>query len=112
MREIPQTISSDQDMLLVPQTGTGTWNQKKKSVMMSLKNATDVDFDNVQQTQMLSLEKHEEEYGTSTVYSGAQRGRLSLPQEQDARLLDFDDDISFVRAATDTLRNNATRVLF
>jgi hypothetical protein len=63
-------------------------------------------------TQMTSLEKHEEEYGTSTVYSGAQRGRLSLPQEIDARLLGFDDDISFVTGATETIRNNATRLFF
>jgi hypothetical protein len=35
-----------------------------------------------------------------------------LPSEVDVRLLAFDDDAAFGRAAADALRNNQTRVHF
>ena len=42
----------------------------------------------------------------------SQYGRTPLPCEVDARMLDWDDDLAFSRAASDAFRNNQTKVHF
>ena len=49
---------------------------------------------------------------TPAAMSNAQYGRAPLPSEVDARMLDWDDDLAFSRAASDAFRNNQTKVYF
>lgn len=44
--------------------------------------------------------------------SSAQRGRVTLPSEVDARGIDWDDDLGFEVAARETLRNNEIQIKF